>query len=71
MKKKTILKITVLVAILAGSFIMLSSSGKPQPSACKESMGTCCKKRNNKSSQDGMIWDNLSGQFFSFTGTVD
>jgi hypothetical protein len=70
MKKRTFFRIAVLVVILAGSFILLRSSGKPQPSGCKESMETCCKKRS-KPSPGSMIWETLSGQFFSFAGSTN
>ena len=71
MKKRTTLRIALLVAVLIGSFIVLRSSGKPKSSDCKESEEICCKKRNDKPAPDGMIWESLSRQFFFFAGSIN
>jgi hypothetical protein len=70
MKKKVIIPIVLLLALLAAGFISLQNTGtKTQP--CRESMEECCKKKSNGSSPDGQIWESLSRQFFSFSGQTN
>jgi hypothetical protein len=63
--RKNIVRITLIAMAIAGYFLVTSSrSMVTEP--CKESMeGDCCQKDTRGS--DNMIWENLSGQFFSST----
>ncbi|MBN8876590.1 MAG: hypothetical protein J0I32_03535 [Sphingobacteriales bacterium] len=62
MKQKLTLKIVLLTIALTGTFLILRSSSPAQPdSAGTESLDASCKKQESS----GVIWENISHQFFS------
>lgn len=66
MQKKYLVRIALAVVLMAGSFIILSSSipaGKKQ--TCSESMEECSKQKENNTPSGEMIWESLSRQFIS------
>jgi hypothetical protein len=68
MRRNNSLRIVALALVIAGSFIVLRSSGNSKSTTdSKEPKEVCCKcKKPQGSSQQGdMIWENLSRQFFS------
>ncbi|HEX5654144.1 MAG TPA: hypothetical protein VFX58_13780 [Chitinophagaceae bacterium] len=63
--RKNIIRSIFVAAAITGAFLVLGSS-RPDSNTnkpCKESMDQCCKK--SKSGSDNMIWETLSGQFFT------
>jgi hypothetical protein len=67
MQKKNIIRLSVLTEAVAASLIVINSSPRSEekPTCCKESMDNCPQKK--KAAAPGMIWENFSSQFFSFT----
>jgi hypothetical protein len=64
MRRRKIIRIAMLAAVLTGAFLVLRSAPARGDKSCKESMEQCCKKKDaNKA--DKLIWENLSQQFFS------
>jgi hypothetical protein len=64
--RKNFLRITILAAAIAGTFLVLGSwKTAPQTPACEESMKECCKKKNRNA--DNTIWETGSGQIFSYS----
>lgn len=65
MPRKTILRFSLIAALLFGSLLLLHGTGRNQKDAvCRESMP--CKQATPRSGSAGdMIWENLSGGFFS------
>jgi hypothetical protein len=65
MRKKNIIQIAMLTAVLVGAFIVFRSAASAgSNNSGKESVDECCKKKN-AGQADKMIWENLSRQFFS------
>ena len=67
MQKKNIIRFGVITAIIAACLIVITSSARPEEnSTCsKENLNDCPQKK--KATAPGMIWENLSSQFFSFS----
>ncbi len=61
-------RIVLLATAITGVFLAAGFS-KPTSKTppCDESMEQCCKKKEKKGT-DNMIWETLSGQFFTATG---
>ncbi len=67
MRKNTI-RITFVAVAMAGAFLALRSPDSKGPEVpCEESMEQCCEKKE-KGPNDNMIWETLSGQFFTSSG---
>jgi hypothetical protein len=68
MRKQTI-RITLVALAVAGTFLVVGSTRRSSATApCdEESMEQCCKKKS-KGSNDNLIWETLSGQFFTSSG---
>ena len=58
-----------LITILAGSGLAfaLKTNAKSE-STCTESTEKCCQKRDSKA-PGGMLWESLSNQFFTSSGS--
>jgi hypothetical protein len=69
MQKKNIIRFGLITLLLAGSLLILRSSGRvcESSSCCKENMDQCPKKTNIDRTPGGIIWETLSRQFFSFS----
>lgn len=69
MQQKYLLRATLILLLIAGSYLVLWSSTKNQnrKETCTESLEECC-KRNNQAPSGEMIWETLSRQFFSSAG---
>jgi len=64
MIKKNTIRLAILAVLLAGTFMVLHSKAPvAKADSCKESLDGCCKKEEKNSG--GMIWENISHQFFS------
>jgi len=64
--RKNIFHITFVAVAITGTVLVLGSNKAPTPSKsapCKESTQECCKKSEGKN--DDMIYESLSGQFFT------
>ncbi|MGN6294415.1 MAG: hypothetical protein ACTHMV_16825 [Chitinophagaceae bacterium] len=63
MRQKLTLKIVLLTIALTGTFLILRSSSPAQPdnTGTEESLDASCKKQESS----GVIWENISHQFFS------
>jgi hypothetical protein len=64
--RKNIYHITFVTVAVAGTLLVLGSTKTPTSSKsapCKESIQECCKKPEGKN--DNMIYESLSGQFFT------
>jgi hypothetical protein len=65
--RKNFIRIALLAMAIAGTFLVVGSARTSSSSTpCEESMDECCKKKSKAGNED-MIWENLSGQFFSST----
>ena len=62
MKKKNIIRLTLLTVAIGGILLVLSASAPKAVSGAKESMQECTKSGAN---EEKMSLDNLSHQFFS------
>ena len=60
----------VFVSLAAVVVVLHAASRRPKKEAGKESPKTCCEKKNCESGNNDMLWDNLSGQFFSFSSSA-
>ena len=65
MKLKNTLRIALIAIILSGTFLVLNSAPADKNQPCDESMEDCCKKDKAGDGKGGMIWENISQQFFS------
>ena len=65
MRRKNTIQLTMLVAVLAGAFMVLGSSASmsKKSSSCKQTQDQCCKKKNG-SGDSKMTWESPH-QFFS------
>jgi len=56
-----------MTVVVAASLIIINSSARigENSTCCKENMENCPQKK--KATAPGMIWENFSSQFFSFT----
>ena len=73
MKKKTLIQSVIITLVLVAGFMMMSSSAPVKEAKdCKDSPSLCCSKQKKKDSNPGgLIWDNLSHQFFSFAAITN
>gem|GEM_PF-1111536 len=70
MQQKYLLRASLILLLIAGSYLVLWSSTKNQnrKETCTESMEECCKRNNQAAPSGEMIWETLSRQFFSSAG---
>ena len=61
--RKNIIKITLLAAAIAGTFLVLGMGKSASKAPCEEGLEQCCKKKNRDA--DANIWETGSGQFFT------
>jgi hypothetical protein len=65
--KKISLRIGFITAAIAGGLLVIGFSKSPSKTIpCKESMEECCE--NKSKGTDQMIWESLTGQFFTSSG---
>jgi hypothetical protein len=59
----------MILLLMAGSYLILWSAtrNKSQNETCTESMEDCCKKKTDKNTSDGKVWETCSHQFISTT----
>jgi hypothetical protein len=69
MQKKYLLRATMILLLMAGSYLILWSAtkSKPQTETCTESMEECCKKKTDKDASGEKVWETFSHQFISTT----
>ncbi|HKC34770.1 MAG TPA: hypothetical protein VKB95_01870 [Chitinophagaceae bacterium] len=67
MQLKYLLRASLILLLIAGSYLVLWSATKThsQKESCSESMEECCKKKNDKDGSGEMIWETFSRQFIS------
>jgi hypothetical protein len=59
----------VFVSLAVLVMVLHAASRITQKDAGKESPKTCCEKKSCEPGNNDMLWDNLSGQFFSFSSS--
>ena len=65
MKKKTLVQLGLVIALLVAAFFMLPSFTKPETKSCCKNLKECPRKKATDKTP-GLIWDDFSRQFFSF-----
>lgn len=65
--RKNTLRISLVAVAIAAAFLAFGSwkSATKASTPCKESLEECCQQKNKKG--ETMVWESLSGQFFSST----
>jgi hypothetical protein len=71
MQRKYLLRASLILLLIAGSYLVLWSATRTssENKACSESMEECCQKKSDKNSSGDMLWESLSRQFIS-TGII-
>ena len=69
MQRQSLLRASLILLLIAGSYLVLwsASSTHSQKDACSESMEECCKKATDKEGSGEMIWETFSRQFISIS----
>lgn len=68
MQRKYLLRATLILLLMAGSYIILSATkNKAQKETCSEGMEECCKKKTDKDAPAENIWETFSHQFIFTT----
>ena len=70
MQRKYLLRATMILLLMAGSYLILWSATKnttTQKETCTESMEECCKKKTEKEGPGENAWETFSHQFISTT----
>jgi hypothetical protein len=67
MKKKHLIIVTVAMVLTSGILLAFNTKTS-KSSSCSESMEKCCEKKD-KTAPGGMLWETLSRQFFTYSGS--
>ena len=68
MQKKYLLRATMILLLMAGSYVILSATkNKAQKETCSETMEDCSKRKTDKDAPAENIWETFSHQFISTT----